>query len=58
VVTSGHPPGRVLLQRRRDTGQWAIPMGKQELGETPLAFERYCSLLVHFPRLSVAQRPD
>jgi ADP-ribose pyrophosphatase YjhB (NUDIX family) len=24
----------VLLQRRRDTGQWAIPMGKQELGET------------------------
>jgi len=27
--------GRVLLQQRRDTGQWAIPMGKQELGETP-----------------------
>ncbi len=27
--------GRVPLQRRRDTGQWAIPMGKQELGETP-----------------------
>lgn len=27
--------GRVLLQRRRDTGQWAIPMGKMELGETP-----------------------
>ncbi|HEY8527544.1 MAG TPA: NUDIX domain-containing protein [Acidimicrobiales bacterium] len=26
--------GEVLLQRRRDTGQWAIPMGKQELGET------------------------
>ena len=26
---------RVLLQRRRDTGQWAIPMGKQEFGETP-----------------------
>jgi len=25
--------GRVLLQRRRDTGQWAIPRGKQELGE-------------------------
>jgi 8-oxo-dGTP pyrophosphatase MutT (NUDIX family) len=25
---------RVLLQRRRDTGQWAIPMGKQEFGET------------------------
>ncbi len=32
VVDDG---GRVLLQRRRDTGQWAIPMGKQELGETP-----------------------
>jgi 8-oxo-dGTP pyrophosphatase MutT (NUDIX family) len=28
------PDGRVLLQRRRDTGQWAIPMGKQEIGET------------------------
>jgi 8-oxo-dGTP pyrophosphatase MutT (NUDIX family) len=27
--------GRLLLQRRRDTGQWAIPMGKMELGETP-----------------------
>ncbi len=27
--------GRVLLQRRRDTGQWAIPMGKQEFDETP-----------------------
>jgi 8-oxo-dGTP pyrophosphatase MutT (NUDIX family) len=26
--------GRVLLQKRRDTEQWAIPMGKQELGET------------------------
>jgi 8-oxo-dGTP pyrophosphatase MutT (NUDIX family) len=26
--------GHVLLQRRRDTGQWAIPMGKQEIGET------------------------
>jgi 8-oxo-dGTP pyrophosphatase MutT (NUDIX family) len=27
--------GQILLQRRRDTGQGAIPMGKQELGETP-----------------------
>jgi 8-oxo-dGTP pyrophosphatase MutT (NUDIX family) len=27
--------GGILLQRRRDTGQWAIPMGKMELGETP-----------------------
>jgi len=29
--------GRLLLQRRRDTGQWAIPMGRMELGETPTA---------------------
>jgi 8-oxo-dGTP pyrophosphatase MutT (NUDIX family) len=29
--------GRLLLQRRRDTGQWALPMGKMELGETPSA---------------------
>jgi ADP-ribose pyrophosphatase YjhB (NUDIX family) len=27
--------GEILLQRRRDTGQWALPMGKQEIGETP-----------------------
>lgn len=27
--------GQILLQRRRDTGQWALPGGKQELGETP-----------------------
>lgn len=27
--------GQLLLQRRRDTGQWAIPMGRMELGETP-----------------------
>jgi len=27
--------GRLLLQRRLDTGQWAAPMGKQEFGETP-----------------------
>jgi 8-oxo-dGTP pyrophosphatase MutT (NUDIX family) len=26
--------GEILLQRRRDTGQWALPMGKQALGET------------------------
>jgi 8-oxo-dGTP pyrophosphatase MutT (NUDIX family) len=32
AVDSG---GRLLLQQRRDTGQWAIPMGKQEIGETP-----------------------
>ena len=34
-VLAADDSGRVLLQRRRDTGQWAIPMGKQELGETP-----------------------
>lgn len=27
--------GQILLQRRRDTDQWALPMGKMELGETP-----------------------
>jgi 8-oxo-dGTP pyrophosphatase MutT (NUDIX family) len=27
--------GRILVQRRRDTGQWALPVGKMELGETP-----------------------
>src|SRR5258707_112824 len=27
--------GRVLLQRRRDTGQSALPIGRMELGETP-----------------------
>lgn len=26
--------GAILLQRRRDTDQWALPMGKQEIGET------------------------
>lgn len=26
--------GEILLQRRRDTGQWALPMGKQEIGES------------------------
>lgn len=26
--------GEILMQRRRDTGQWAIPVGKQEFGET------------------------
>jgi 8-oxo-dGTP pyrophosphatase MutT (NUDIX family) len=34
-VLAADDAGRVLLQRRRDTGQWAIPMGKMELGETP-----------------------
>jgi 8-oxo-dGTP pyrophosphatase MutT (NUDIX family) len=33
-VLASDRDGRVLLQRRRDTGQWAIPMGKQEFGET------------------------
>jgi 8-oxo-dGTP pyrophosphatase MutT (NUDIX family) len=26
--------GRILMQRRRDTGQWALPGGKQDIGET------------------------
>jgi 8-oxo-dGTP pyrophosphatase MutT (NUDIX family) len=34
-VLAADDAGGVLLRRRRDTGQWAIPMGKQELGETP-----------------------
>ena len=35
-VLAVNEQGRVLLQRRRDTGQWAVPMGKQEFGETPI----------------------
>ncbi|MFC5264338.1 NUDIX domain-containing protein [Kribbella qitaiheensis] len=27
--------GQLLMQRRRDTGQWALPGGAQEIGETP-----------------------
>ena len=34
-VLAADEHGRVLLQRRRDTGQWALPMGQMELGETP-----------------------
>jgi 8-oxo-dGTP pyrophosphatase MutT (NUDIX family) len=26
---------RILLQQRRDTGQWALPMGRMDIGETP-----------------------
>jgi 8-oxo-dGTP pyrophosphatase MutT (NUDIX family) len=33
-VLAVNDSGEVLLQRRRDTGQWALPMGKQEIGET------------------------
>jgi 8-oxo-dGTP pyrophosphatase MutT (NUDIX family) len=33
-VLAVNDAGEILLQRRRDTGQWAIPMGKQEIGET------------------------
>ncbi|MFJ8954976.1 NUDIX hydrolase [Streptomyces sp. NPDC102381] len=29
--------GEILLQRRRDTGQWALPGGAQDIGETPAA---------------------
>ena len=34
-ILAADEQGRILLQRRRDTGQWAIPMGKMEFGETP-----------------------
>jgi len=34
-VLAVNDAGEILLQRRRDTGQWALPMGRQELGETP-----------------------
>ncbi|WP_406053294.1 NUDIX domain-containing protein [Kribbella sp. NBC_00889] len=27
--------GQLLLQKRRDTGQWALPGGAQDFGETP-----------------------
>ncbi|MFJ9174956.1 NUDIX hydrolase [Streptomyces sp. NPDC102360] len=27
--------GAILLQRRRDTGQWALPGGAMDIGETP-----------------------
>ncbi|KIE23728.1 NUDIX hydrolase [Streptomyces sp. MUSC 125] len=27
--------GEILLQRRRDTGQWALPGGAQHIGESP-----------------------
>jgi 8-oxo-dGTP pyrophosphatase MutT (NUDIX family) len=33
-VLAVNASGQLLLQRRRDTGQWAIPMGKHEIGET------------------------
>ncbi|MGW8374871.1 NUDIX domain-containing protein [Streptomyces sp. ODS28] len=29
--------GAILLQRRRDTGQWALPGGAMDLGESPSA---------------------
>ncbi|SDU86924.1 NUDIX domain-containing protein [Jiangella alkaliphila] len=33
-VLAVNDAGEILLQRRRDTGQWALPMGAQEKGET------------------------
>ncbi len=33
LVVNDH--GQILLQQRRDTDQWALPGGKQDLGETP-----------------------
>lgn len=29
------PDGAILLQRRRDTGQWALPGGAMDIGESP-----------------------
>ena len=34
-VLAVNAAGEILLQRRCDTSQWALPMGKMELGETP-----------------------
>lgn len=33
-VLAVNEEGAILLQRRRDTEQWALPMGKQEIGES------------------------
>lgn len=33
LVVNDH--GEILLQRRRDTGQWALPGGAQDIGESP-----------------------
>jgi 8-oxo-dGTP pyrophosphatase MutT (NUDIX family) len=33
-VLAVNDAGELLMQRRRDTGHWALPMGKQEIGET------------------------
>jgi hypothetical protein len=33
-VLAVNDAGEILLQLRRDTGQWALPMSKQEIGET------------------------
>ena len=45
--------GRLLLQRRRDTGQWAIPMGKMEIGETPTE----CAVRETFEETGVTVEP-
>ena len=46
--------GRLLLQRRRDTGQWAIPMGRMELGETPTE----CAVRETFEETGVRVEPS
>ena len=45
--------GRLLLQRRRDTGQWALPMGQMELGESPSA----CAVRETLEETGVLVRP-
>jgi 8-oxo-dGTP pyrophosphatase MutT (NUDIX family) len=45
--------GRILLQRRRDTGQWALPMGKMDIGETP----RQCAIRETLEETGVQVQP-
>jgi len=50
AVGCNHPPGFKSPILRHQAGSWATGVGAHP--------GRYCSLLVHFPRLSLAQRPD
>jgi 8-oxo-dGTP pyrophosphatase MutT (NUDIX family) len=52
-ILAADEEGRLLLQRRRDTGQWAIPMGKMELGETPTE----CAVRETFEETGVTVEP-
>ncbi|MEV0477167.1 NUDIX hydrolase [Streptomyces prunicolor] len=35
MLVAREPDGAILLQRRRDTGQWALPGGAMDIGESP-----------------------